>query len=856
MKPNVVLLAALRGHSLDTINTFDLSSGYFGAKQVEVISRLLPDCPFLESVSVAGNSITSPVVERLCAGLARGIVQRVDLSNNPMDIHCGQRILETLRKNIAITACNVAGCMLPDYLVHDITVQTEMNELLFRKREVEKKEAAASLVSVHSGSNKARGESACEMANSTVLNFDEISNAEDIECLAAAGEDVDDDNCEDSNASCRLLLAPSAVHTDGDASNALLRSITLSSVPVASIGTNESIKETISSVMKEGVKFTDHTFSVCSNVSTTFWSSNVGLGHSSSAWAPNSLCWMRFPDFCSEIGVAPTILGKTLVVSSLLKGTRWLECAVSVVRECDSLRSVVCQRALPDMGLYHFAFFKGDSKVEIVVDDWVPVVRHKDTNELRLACLHNEDPSDAWAALLEKAYAKLHGGYAQLIGGSMRYALEDLTGGICCKTTWTVSSVRKMGRESFFRTLRDHIIHRKIVAAKAGALGELQQSSHAAAGIASNRSYLVTNAMQLNDGRTLLVQLVSPSSKLVWCGKFGPGSLELENTPELQQSTGSSVSTHFWLLLEDFVSMFDCCYVLNHVPSLDISLRVMSVDGQTASASALLGTAHWMLNDSFTLSTTVREAHLLIRILQCDARLTHGKAGDRAGPGFSAGLEAHVVRADCTYDGWGTEQCCSSCGDETSLIRGRELVLPVVVRRDVPLRLVVSSDRDDVRYQLIASSTRSQFSIQRNMPGRQSVATYKGVWEGLRASGRHHHACGITQSIHLQISLDQQNSDTSAGDVTILIDQGNSHVPYSIGLVGKRGSSRVQSAADLHPSLEVGFLARRTVGTVVRLVGNECCVCIPMTWNSGEEGEYCVSCISDSRNVRIVELKP
>ncbi len=62
--------------------------------------------------------------------------------------------------------------------------------------------------------------------------------------------------------------------------------------------------------------------------------------------------------------------------------------------------------------------------MEVLIDDRLP------TYKGRLVYMHSTDPAEFWAALLEKAYAKLYGCYESLHSGFTTRALQDLTGGI------------------------------------------------------------------------------------------------------------------------------------------------------------------------------------------------------------------------------------------------------------------------------------------------------------------------------------------------------------------------------------------------------------------------------------------
>ncbi|MEW5306402.1 MAG: hypothetical protein WDW36_008868 [Sanguina aurantia] len=142
--------------------------------------------------------------------------------------------------------------------------------------------------------------------------------------------------------------------------------------------------------------------------------------HQPPAGAISAVVWRR---------VSGTLYYPTRKASRLLKGElhdHWFLGAVAAVAtKPDLLLDLIVSDELAAQGLYTFQLYKHGCWREVVVDNFLPCLAGQD----RLAFACSANVGELWPSLLEKAYAKAHGSYYALHGGSLGDALVDLTGG-------------------------------------------------------------------------------------------------------------------------------------------------------------------------------------------------------------------------------------------------------------------------------------------------------------------------------------------------------------------------------------------------------------------------------------------
>ncbi|XP_048586552.1 calpain-B isoform X2 [Nematostella vectensis] len=273
---------------------------------------------------------------------------------------------------------------------------------------------------------------------------------------------------------------------------------------------------------------------------------------------PKPFEWKRPWEICSEPRFYVDGASRLDIKQGVL-GNCWLLAAMSVLAQHKPL----VDRIMPE-GVYEadrfsprytgkvvFKLWQYGEWVTVIIDDRLPTYKGK------LVFVHSPEKNEFWCALLEKAYAKIHGSYEALKGGLTGEALEDFTGGL------SEVFVLEDAPANLFQIMQRAEKRSALMGCSINAFaGEIE--TDAGMGLYKGHAYSITAVRKVflsTRGGVELIRIRNPwGDEKEWTGAWGDRSPEWQ---ELSQDEKRSldlefdVDGEFWMSFEDFKSHFD-----------------------------------------------------------------------------------------------------------------------------------------------------------------------------------------------------------------------------------------------------------------------------------------------------------
>ncbi|XP_041815383.1 calpain-3b isoform X3 [Chelmon rostratus] len=274
--------------------------------------------------------------------------------------------------------------------------------------------------------------------------------------------------------------------------------------------------------------------------------------------------WKRPSEICENPQFIVDGANRTDICQGEL-GDCWLLAAIA----CLTVNEKLLYRVIPPdqsftenyAGIFHFQFWRYGEWTDVVVDDRIPTCNNQliFTKSLR--------ENEFWSALLEKAYAKLHGSYEALKGGNTLEAMEDFTGGVT--EFFELSEAPK----ELFSIMRKALDRGSLMGCSIDIFSASEMEARTKQGLVKGHAYSIIGLAECDqvgkDTKIRLIRLRNPWGWVLWKGPWSANSAEwsaisIADKANLKKQTVES--SEFWMSFDDFKKNFTKLEMCNLTP--------------------------------------------------------------------------------------------------------------------------------------------------------------------------------------------------------------------------------------------------------------------------------------------------
>ncbi|XP_077935612.1 calpain-3 isoform X4 [Halichoerus grypus] len=207
-------------------------------------------------------------------------------------------------------------------------------------------------------------------------------------------------------------------------------------------------------------------------------------------------------------------------------------------------------------GIFHFQFWRYGDWVDVVIDDCLPTYNNQ------LVFTKSNHRNEFWSALLEKAYAKLHGSYEALKGGNTTEAMEDFTGGV------TEFFEIKDAPRDMYKIMKKAIERGSLMGCSIDTIVPVQYETRMACGLVKGHAYSVTGLEEalFKGEKVKLVRLRNPWGQVEWNGSWSDGWKDWSFVDKAEKARLQHQVTEdgeFWMSYDDFIYHFTKLEICN-----------------------------------------------------------------------------------------------------------------------------------------------------------------------------------------------------------------------------------------------------------------------------------------------------
>lgn len=276
-------------------------------------------------------------------------------------------------------------------------------------------------------------------------------------------------------------------------------------------------------------------------------------------------------------------------------------------------------------GEYQCKFYKDGKWVLVTVDDLLPC--GSNGRPYFASCL---DPNEWWVPIIEKAYAKLHGGYGSIESGTITDALKDMTG--------EAVEILRVDEDPEFKdksNLWKKLIHYTKESFLMGCAIEDSSSrseQENGYGLLANHAYSIIDCQEVQGHK--LMRIRNPWGKGEWKGAWSDGSKEW--TPALKKHFQFEFGNDgtFFMRFEDFIKFYNRVHVLCLLTDDQGEIwhkQVLKGQWKGETAAGCTNNPSWPNNPQYLLSSPSPNNKILIGLSQQDLRYKHKKSPSKQG---------------------------------------------------------------------------------------------------------------------------------------------------------------------------------------------------------------------------------